>query len=231
MSPPSSERQKAPRRHSGPDADDPVPFTASAIACDASSALVHLGRKGRAGAPAQIIPAGRSRVTTEPAPTTHPSPIVTLPTTIVPNPIRQFDPMRTVAASALPDQNTLLVGSSYGWSSPTSATRFEIKTWEPMLTLVPAWNSLPIDTSSPTSKKSGDMTRTPPPRSTFRPSRAFPRSWSRSVWRRRACRNARAAAKTGGNARFGGALVERSSSFDVLFEGLICSRHLHEGRA
>src|SRR3954463_12675401 len=65
-----------------------------------------------AGAPAAITPGGRSRVTTEFAPTTQRSPIVTPLVITQPTPNQQFDPMCVGPFEVKPCQVTGIVRSS-----------------------------------------------------------------------------------------------------------------------
>ena len=70
-----------------------------------------------AGAPAAITPAGRSRVTTEFAPTTVRSPIVTPPVTTQFVPNQQLSPIFTGPLGVIPCHVMGMSGSSKRWSA------------------------------------------------------------------------------------------------------------------
>src|SRR3954451_8393717 len=71
-----------------------------------------ISRMTFAGAPAAITPGGRSRVTTEFAPTTQRSPMVTPLVTTQPTPTQQFEPIRVGPLDVKPCQVTGIVRSS-----------------------------------------------------------------------------------------------------------------------
>jgi hypothetical protein len=68
----------------------------------------------RPGFPATVAPAGTSRVTTLPAPTTASSPIVTLGRMIAPPPIQALGRMRTGRPNSSPLRRS---AGSRGWSA------------------------------------------------------------------------------------------------------------------
>src|SRR5581483_10053547 len=137
--------------------DDDDVDTAHVAAVGAARARI------RAGLPATTAPAGTSRVTTAPAPTSAPSPIVTPPRTTAPEPIeapRSTRVRRSIQSASVWSSPSSVVARGYlsltkitPWPTKTSSARStpsQTKEWLSILqrapTLTPRW----ISTNGPT---------------------------------------------------------------------------------
>src|SRR5947208_13820007 len=87
-----------------------------------------------AGAPAQIVRGGRSRVTTEFAPITQRSPTVTPVVTTQFSPNQQFEPMCVGPFDVKPCHVTGVSGSSKRCDASETKQPFANITWSPIVT-------------------------------------------------------------------------------------------------